>query len=110
VYGSDVLVERVIGSSRSPFKVVHRKVIFQLPHVRFHLLWVRLALMVCQRLFGHQELVQFMRGIEISTVLLESRYQLCDAVRKEVKLTPGTNGGSSFFASSLSQLIEEYQL
>lgn len=109
VYGGDGLVERIIGSPWSPFEVVDRKVVFQLSHFRFHLFRVRLTLMVCQRLFRHYELVQFISGIEVSTVLL-GRCQLCDIVRKEVKLTLGINGGSSCFASNLSQSIEENQL
>ena len=68
--GNERLIEGIVGSSTAPFKVIHGEVSFQLSHFWFHLLRVRFTLMSRQRFLGQDELVQLVRNIEISTVLL----------------------------------------
>lgn len=73
VLGNEGLVERIVGPSATPFKVIHGEVSFQLSHFWFHLLRVRFTLMSCQRFFSQHELVQLVREIEICRVLLGLR-------------------------------------
>jgi hypothetical protein len=71
--GNERLIEGIVGSSTAPFKVIHGEVSFQLTHFWFHLLRVRFTLMGRQRFLSQDELVQLVRDIEISTVLLQLR-------------------------------------
>ena len=65
------LVHGIVRSPARPFEVVHGETIFQLSHFRLHLLRVRFAFMMCQGFLSQDELVQLVRDIEISALVLE---------------------------------------
>jgi hypothetical protein len=65
------LIQGIVGSPTSPFEVVHGKVIFQLSHFWLHFLRVRFPFMMRQWFLSQDELVQLVRDIEISALMLE---------------------------------------
>jgi hypothetical protein len=71
VMRTEGLIQGIVGSPTGPFEVVDGETVFQLSHFRLHLLWVRLAFMVCQRFLSQDELIQLVRDIEISALMLE---------------------------------------
>lgn len=64
------LVQGIVGSPTGPFEVVHGEAIFQLSHFWLHLLRVRFPLMMRQGFLSQDELVQLVRDIEISALML----------------------------------------
>lgn len=64
------LIQGIVGSPTGPFEVVDGEIVLQLSHFRLHLLWVSLAFMVCQRFLSQDELIQFVRDIEISAFMI----------------------------------------
>jgi len=74
--GDESFVEGIIGSSTRPFKVIHGEVGFQLTDFWFHLLRVRFTLMRRQRFLRQHELVQRVRDVEISRVLVRQERRI----------------------------------
>ena len=68
--GSKGLIEGIVRPSAALLKVVYSEFIFQLTHFRLHLLRVRFTLVMRQGFLSQDELVQLVRNVEITTVLL----------------------------------------
>jgi len=108
--GNDGLVMRIIRHPLHVGGIIHRKsgfplkraykalrkhlLLFKLSQLGFHFfeVWVQLPFRVRERLFDHQELVQFVCDVEVSMLHLE----WCQSplnIAKLRELTSGTKGG-----------------